>query len=95
MYMIVCKLFTESMKNDLQVLDELKKATSETRYAISSKMTLAAKWAPTPAKAHDKQLFMATAISCVLFPEVKGTIEKRMAYQSKNPHSTEESFGYH
>lgn len=71
------------MRNDLNVLEELESAISETRYTISSKMTLSAKWAPTPAKAHDKQLFVATAISAALFPELEGTVEQRMAYQNK------------
>lgn len=83
MYVVICKLFAEAMTKDLVIIKDLETAASEDRYSISRKLTLAAKWAPTPARAHDKQLFVSSTITSIMFPEVEGTIERRMSYQNR------------
>lgn len=83
LYVVICKLFAEALLRDLEVVTELDRASSEEKYAISSKLTLAAKWAPTPAKAHDGRLLVATAIATILFPDISDTIDRRVTYQKK------------
>lgn len=83
LYLIVCKLFASAMKEDLIILEELNNVQPEQRYAVSSKLTLAGKWAPTPGRAHDKQLFISSAIATLLFPHIENMINRRITYQTK------------
>ncbi|KAL0094981.1 hypothetical protein F4703DRAFT_1821615 [Phycomyces blakesleeanus] len=64
----VARQFAEQLKKDYETLQDLKDEPKRYKYAISDKLSLAAKWAPTLQRSHDRNTLLATSISELLFP---------------------------
>jgi hypothetical protein len=82
-YIVTSRLFADKLKIDLPVLDQLASASQSEKYGISSQLSLAGKWAPSPSRSHDKSLFISTAISSIMFPDLKDPVASRIALQTK------------
>jgi len=62
LHITVARLFAEQLKTDKALLDSGKKSDLK-------KLSLAAKWAPTFGEFHDKQTFILSSITEILFPD--------------------------
>ncbi|KAF5320962.1 hypothetical protein D9619_002069 [Psilocybe cf. subviscida] len=60
LYITVARLFSTQLLKDLAVLSETGQSSAT---SIKSRVSLAAKWAPTPGRSHDRITNIATAIS--------------------------------
>ncbi|KAI8875178.1 hypothetical protein K501DRAFT_327570 [Backusella circina FSU 941] len=71
----IARLFADQLLADMDQLEINKKTVEEgldkQKYALSNKMSLAAKWAPSLKHAHDRSTFLATSIAEILFPPNK------------------------
>jgi hypothetical protein len=71
LYILVARLFAEQLRHDYIALNELKtvdKKTDKVRYwQLRRSISLAGKWAPTPAGSHDRVTNISTAICQLLF----------------------------
>ncbi|KAL1743765.1 hypothetical protein HDZ31DRAFT_40224 [Schizophyllum fasciatum] len=67
LYIAVARLFAEGIAKDLATLQEIEKSGNPyDRIALSKKISLAGKWAPTPGGSHDRATNLSTAISALL-----------------------------
>ncbi|KAI9026580.1 hypothetical protein CLU79DRAFT_742400 [Phycomyces nitens] len=71
----VARQFADQLKKDYDTLQSFKDKTKRYKYAISDRLSLAAKWAPTLQRSHDKNTLLATSISELLFPPEAYQIE--------------------
>lgn len=80
LHMTISRLFADQLLLDMAQLEIKKKkveAGLDTRkYALSNNLSLAATWAPSLSHSFDKQTFLATSITEIMFPPNK--------YQDKN-----------
>ncbi|KAF7726428.1 hypothetical protein EC973_008762 [Apophysomyces ossiformis] len=85
LHFTVARLFAEQLKADRSQLEKNRLKQSNFRYALSEGLSLAAKWAPSLYKAHDKQTLIATSIAEVLYPpeEYQDVGESRVHYLNK------------
>ena len=83
LYLIVSRIFAIKLQDDRVLIDQLLHAPKDQKYSISARLSLAGKWAPSPGKAHDKQLHITTAVASILFPEIQDTVASRVTLQKK------------
>lgn len=69
LHLTVARLFAAQLGRDLALLDEKEKEKeSEKGKAKAEDISLCAKWAPSPARFHDKHTFVASSIAEIMFP---------------------------
>ncbi|KAJ4490492.1 hypothetical protein J3R30DRAFT_91437 [Lentinula aciculospora] len=67
LYVMVARLFVEQLIKDLQVAHELQHLPhNQDRIPLLKKISLAAKWAPSPAASHDRVTNISSAIALLL-----------------------------
>jgi hypothetical protein len=67
LYIAVARLFSERLAKDMAVLNEIKLLPAGSDpVPLYKQISLAAKWAPTPLKSHDRHTNLATAIASLL-----------------------------
>ncbi|KAF9461818.1 hypothetical protein BDZ94DRAFT_1283329 [Collybia nuda] len=69
LYIAIARLFSERLRQDLDLLAELNALApnaKDQRLALQKQISLAGKWAPTPAGSHDRHTNISTAISLLL-----------------------------
>lgn len=71
LYIAVARLFAQRLTEDIQASLDLEKlspdASKDERFALSRRISLAGKWAPTPALSHDRVTNLSSAIALLLF----------------------------
>ncbi|KAM0789935.1 hypothetical protein ACM66B_006775 [Microbotryomycetes sp. NB124-2] len=76
LYATVVRIFGEQLRQDLRALEGMKKLKAEGKHddarKMASKISLAAKWAPTEGNAHDENTDIAAALAAYLTPPSNG-----------------------
>ncbi|ORX55138.1 hypothetical protein DM01DRAFT_1335436 [Hesseltinella vesiculosa] len=81
LHFTVARLFATQLEQDLDVLRSFVVTEASTKYALGDRLSLAAKWAPSLASAHDKFSLMATSIAELLFLKDPVLAQDRRAYR--------------
>lgn len=68
LHLTVARLFAAQLGQDLALLDEREKEKKEEGKVKGEDISLCAKWAPSPARFHDKHTFVASSIAEIMFP---------------------------
>ncbi|KAI9248204.1 hypothetical protein BDA99DRAFT_525105, partial [Phascolomyces articulosus] len=68
LHFTVARLFATQLKADLEQVEVNRKSRSKKKYSLAEGVSLAAKWAPTLGRSHDKHTLMATSVAELLYP---------------------------
>ncbi|KAH9842443.1 uncharacterized protein C8Q71DRAFT_793946 [Rhodofomes roseus] len=68
LYVMVARLFAEKLAHDVSLLEQVEKENhgSDECWALSKRLSLVGKWAPTPNRSHDRVTNLSTAICLLL-----------------------------